>query len=201
MALKGPMPVFPSTTSSYSSYPAYPHDQLAAVVPIDDDILDRIDALTTPRARLAPASAIARHAHDRRARAAARLKLRAADGRMNGATYRDIAIAIYGAARIDIDPWKTSPLRDAVSPSPKPDWPSSMAAICTCFGIVSPSLRQQQGWGISQPKSPIHPAGGSPPPLSLSAADRQRPPTAHGGHPYDPIPPRSATLPADQGSR
>ena len=43
-----------------------------------------------------------------------RLKLRAADGRMNGATYREIAIAIYGAARIDPEPWKTSPLRDAV---------------------------------------------------------------------------------------
>jgi hypothetical protein len=42
-----------------------------------------------------------------------RLRLRAADGRINGATYREIAIAIYGAARIDSEPWKTSPLRDA----------------------------------------------------------------------------------------
>ena len=42
------------------------------------------------------------------------VKLRAADGHMNGATYREIAIAIYGAARVDTEPWRTSPLRDAV---------------------------------------------------------------------------------------
>jgi len=90
------------------------HDQLAAVVPIDDDILDRIDALT----RLARAWLQRPPLRDTRMTAEQRrrfrLKLRAADGRMNGATYRDIAIAIYGAARIDTDPWKTSPLRDAV---------------------------------------------------------------------------------------
>lgn len=42
-----------------------------------------------------------------------RLKLRAADGHMNGATYREIAAAIYGEGRVESDPWKTSPLRDA----------------------------------------------------------------------------------------
>ncbi|MFX8840879.1 DUF2285 domain-containing protein, partial [Acinetobacter baumannii] len=81
-----------------------------AVVPIDDDILDRIDALT----RLARAWLQRPPLRDTRMTAEQRrrfrLKLRAADGRMNGATYRDIAIAIYGAARIDTDPWKTSPL-------------------------------------------------------------------------------------------
>jgi len=90
-----------------------PGDQLAAVIPLDDDILDRIDALT----RLArtwlgrPPLPDTRMTVDQRRRF--RLRLRAADGRMNGATYRAIAIAIYGAARVDTEPWKTSPLRDA----------------------------------------------------------------------------------------
>ena len=33
---------------------------------------------------------------------------------MNGASYREIAVAIYGEARVNTEPWKTSPLRDAV---------------------------------------------------------------------------------------
>lgn len=93
---------------------ASPKDQLAAVIPIDDDILDRIDAL----ARLSRASLERPPLRDTRMtvdqRRRFRLRLRAADGRMNGATYREIAIAIYGAARVEADPWKTSPLRDAV---------------------------------------------------------------------------------------
>lgn len=39
--------------------------------------------------------------------------LQAVDGRMSGASYREIADAIFGAARVADDPWKTSPLRDA----------------------------------------------------------------------------------------
>jgi len=90
-----------------------PSDGLAAVIPIDDDILDRIDALSRlARAWLGrPPLRDTRMTTDRRRRF--RLRLRAADGRMNGATYREIAIAIYGAARVDPEPWKTSPLRDA----------------------------------------------------------------------------------------
>lgn len=93
---------------------ASPKDQLAAVIPIDDDILDRIDALARlSRAWLErPPLRDTRMTVDQRRRF--RLRLRAADGRMNGATYREIAIAIYGAARVETDPWKTSPLRDAV---------------------------------------------------------------------------------------
>jgi hypothetical protein len=91
-----------------------PHDPLAAIIPLDDDILDRIDALTRlSRAWLQrPPLRDTRMTAEQRRRF--RLKIRAADGRMNGATYREIAIAIYGAARIDTEPWKTSPLRDAV---------------------------------------------------------------------------------------
>ncbi|AZI35853.1 hypothetical protein NT2_10_00120 [Caenibius tardaugens NBRC 16725] len=93
---------------------ATPDDQLAALVPIDADIFDRIDALT----RMAyawsgrPSPRDTRMTADQRRRL--RLKLRAADGHMNGATYREIAIAFYGDVRVDADPWKTSPLRDAV---------------------------------------------------------------------------------------
>ncbi|MER9316320.1 DUF2285 domain-containing protein [Mesorhizobium sp. M0659] len=43
-----------------------------------------------------------------------RLMLRAADGRMNGATYRDIATVCYGIERVGATPWKTSSLRDTV---------------------------------------------------------------------------------------
>jgi hypothetical protein len=114
-----------SPEGSYSSLPdhdlqvlflpgTFPNDQLAAIVPFDDDLLDRIDALTRlSRAWLQrPPLRDARMTVEQRRRF--RLKLRAADGRMNGATYREIAIAIYGAARVDTEPWKTSPLRDAV---------------------------------------------------------------------------------------
>lgn len=91
-----------------------PADQLAALVPIDADIFDRIEALTR-MARIwfgRPPPRDTRMTPEQRRRF--RLKLRAADGHMNGATYREIAIAIYGAARVDTEPWKTSPLRDAV---------------------------------------------------------------------------------------
>jgi hypothetical protein len=91
-----------------------PDDQLAALVPFDPDVLDRIDALTR-MARIwlgRPPPRDTRITAEQRRRF--RLKLRATDGHMNGATYREIAIAIYGAARVDTEPWKTSPLRDAV---------------------------------------------------------------------------------------
>lgn len=91
-----------------------PNDQLAAVIPLDGDLLDRIDAL----ARLSRTWLERPSLHDTRMtvdqRRRFRLRLRAADGWMNGATYREIAVAIYGAARIDTEPWKTSALRDAV---------------------------------------------------------------------------------------
>jgi hypothetical protein len=89
-------------------------DQLAALVPFDADVFDRIDALTR-MARIwlgRPPSRDTRMTAEQRRRF--RLKLRAADGHMNGASYREIAVAIYGAARVDTEPWKTSPLRDAV---------------------------------------------------------------------------------------
>lgn len=43
-----------------------------------------------------------------------RLMMQASDGHANGASYREIATALYGHKRIAADPWKTSALRDAV---------------------------------------------------------------------------------------
>lgn len=40
--------------------------------------------------------------------------LQAADGRDHGASYREIANAIYGETRVSADSWKTSALRDTV---------------------------------------------------------------------------------------
>lgn len=38
--------------------------------------------------------------------------LRAVDARHDGASYREIAEALFGQARVADEPWKTSPLRD-----------------------------------------------------------------------------------------
>jgi hypothetical protein len=43
-----------------------------------------------------------------------RLMIQAVDGRANGASYREIAAALYGRERVGADPWKTSALRDTV---------------------------------------------------------------------------------------
>lgn len=39
--------------------------------------------------------------------------LRALDGRAGGAVHREVAEALWGAARVAAEPWKTSSLRDA----------------------------------------------------------------------------------------
>lgn len=90
-----------------------PSTPLAALIPLDRDSLDRIDALS----RLYRALYRLPVPPDRRVTAQQRRRLksmlRAADGRSHGASYRDIAEAIYGAASVAAYPWKTSPLRDS----------------------------------------------------------------------------------------
>jgi len=86
---------------------------LAALIPLDTDILGRLEALsrfwrTLQGGRVPPDTRMT--AQQRRR---LRLMVRAADGRRNGASYRDIAIALYGRERVASDPWKTSALRDA----------------------------------------------------------------------------------------
>ncbi|MHA7772204.1 DUF2285 domain-containing protein [Roseibium sp. M-1] len=90
------------------------NDPLAALIPFDDDTLDRLDATSRLwrawRGRVVPRDT--RMTDDQRRRL--RLKLQAADGRMNGASYREIAYAIFGRTRVAAEVWKTSSLRDAV---------------------------------------------------------------------------------------
>jgi hypothetical protein len=92
---------------------AAPDQALAAVIPLDTDAPDRLDAvsrllraLTTP-----PPPADLRVTPQRRRRL--RHMLRAFDGRASRATYREIAEVMFGASRVASDAWKTSPLRDA----------------------------------------------------------------------------------------
>jgi hypothetical protein len=93
---------------------ADPDAPLAALIPLDAETLDRIEAVTRAwrawNGRVIPRDT--RLTLDQRRRL--RLKIRAADGRTNGASYREIGIAIFGEARVFAEPWKTSSLRDTV---------------------------------------------------------------------------------------
>ncbi|TPM34706.1 DUF2285 domain-containing protein [Mesorhizobium sp. B2-3-4] len=91
-----------------------PHGHLAALIPLDTETLGRIEALTRFWRSLQgrPTPSDTRMTPQQRRRF--RLMIQAADGHSNGASYRDIAIALYGFKRVAADPWKTSALRDAV---------------------------------------------------------------------------------------
>lgn len=89
-------------------------DPISVIVPLDALGLDRIEALSRlwrslHGHKVPPESRMT--AQQRR-----RLKnmLRAVDGRMNDADYREIAEVIFGVERVAAEPWKTSALRDAV---------------------------------------------------------------------------------------
>ncbi|WP_366930078.1 DUF2285 domain-containing protein [Mesorhizobium sp.] len=87
---------------------------VAALIPLDAQTLGRIEALTrfwrSWQGRPVPPDTRMTSQQRRRFR----LMMQAADGRSTGASYRDIAIALYGLSRVAADPWKTSALRDAV---------------------------------------------------------------------------------------
>ncbi|WP_247657751.1 DUF2285 domain-containing protein [Aquabacter sp. L1I39] len=91
-----------------------PGASIAALIPFDDDMPCRIEALN----RLWHAQCGKRIPPDtrmtRQQRGRLRLMLQACDGRNRGASYRDIAEAIFGTERVAADPWKTSPLRDRI---------------------------------------------------------------------------------------
>lgn len=87
---------------------------VVALIPLDADMLGRLETLTRlwrslggrkppPDTRMTPQQ---RHR--------LRRMIQAADGRMNGASYREIALAIYGDARVSAEPWKTSTIRASV---------------------------------------------------------------------------------------
>ncbi|MGX8009067.1 DUF2285 domain-containing protein [Mesorhizobium sp. ORM8.1] len=87
---------------------------LAALIPLDSQTQGRIEALVRfwRGHRKRPVPADTRMTVQQRRRL--RLMLQAADARTNGASYREIATACYGAGRVDANPWKTSSLRDTV---------------------------------------------------------------------------------------
>ena len=87
---------------------------LAAQIPLDRDALDRLGALTriwsALRGRSVPRDGRLTPQQWRRMK----LMLQVADGRADGASYRDVAVAIFGHARVAAEAWKTSALRDMV---------------------------------------------------------------------------------------
>lgn len=93
---------------------AQPGMPLTALIPLDESCSERIAALT----RLSQVVKGHLPTADTRLTLQRRLRLRrmlqAVDGQMAGATYRDIANAIYGESRVAKDTWKTSSLRDSV---------------------------------------------------------------------------------------
>ncbi len=87
---------------------------MAVQIPLDHDALDRIGALTglwmALRGRAVPQDGRLTPQQWRRMK----LMLQVVDGREAGASYRDLAIAIFGQERIAGEAWRTSALRDMV---------------------------------------------------------------------------------------
>ncbi|MBA4788633.1 MAG: DUF2285 domain-containing protein [Rhizobiales bacterium] len=105
-ASAAPLPLFLSIVE--------PGAPIAALIPFDDDLPGRIEALNRlwHARRRKPVPPDTRMTSQQRGRL--RLMLQACDGRSRGASYRAIAEAIFGTERVAADPWKTSPLRDRV---------------------------------------------------------------------------------------
>lgn len=87
-------------------------EPLAALIPIDADTQGRIETLTRFwRSTLKrPIPTDTRMTPMQRQRL--RRILQAVDGRLNGATYREIAEVLFGIERLSLDHWKSSSLRD-----------------------------------------------------------------------------------------
>jgi hypothetical protein len=90
-----------------------PDAPLAALVPLDNCCLDRIEALIRLWQSCRQRAVIADTRITAQQRSRLRLMLQAIDGRDNGASYRQIANTLYGEKRVADDPWKTSALRDS----------------------------------------------------------------------------------------
>ena len=86
---------------------------LALALPLDDDLSIRVPAALRLWARIVRGNpgtsplALTRQRHDR-----LMLMLRALDGHLADASYREIAQVLFGARRLEDEPWKTSSLRD-----------------------------------------------------------------------------------------
>ncbi len=88
-------------------------EPLAALIPLDLDGLDRLEAVQRLLKSLLGRAVPADTRLTKQQRRRIRHMLQAVDGRMNGASYREIAGVIYGVSRVASDPWKSSALRDA----------------------------------------------------------------------------------------
>ncbi|WP_307273560.1 DUF2285 domain-containing protein [Labrys wisconsinensis] len=84
------------------------------LIPLGDDTLGHIEAATRFWQSLRGRPSVKDTRITKQQRRRLRLMLQATDGREHGASYREIAQAIFGDTRVSADPWKTSPLRDAV---------------------------------------------------------------------------------------
>ncbi len=93
--------------------PAAPDQPVAALVPLGADGLDRIEAVTRLWRALNKRSVPPDGRLTLQQRRRLRHRLQAVDGHMHGASYREIAAAIYGASRVGEAAWKTSALRDS----------------------------------------------------------------------------------------
>ena len=87
---------------------------MAAIIPLDENVLLRVAGLLRLRRRLAGKSpGPTPRGWDLTARLRQRLVLmvRALDGHQAQASYREIALALYGPAAVARYPWKTSWVR------------------------------------------------------------------------------------------
>ena len=91
-----------------------PGEPVAALIPLDADTPGRIEALIrlwrAQQGRSVPPDTRMTMQQRRRLR----LMMQAADGRANGASYREIAAVLFGRERVASELWKTSALRDMV---------------------------------------------------------------------------------------
>ncbi|RWH47165.1 MAG: DUF2285 domain-containing protein [Mesorhizobium sp.] len=88
---------------------------VAALVPLDADGFDRIEGIDRLLRVLQGRPVRDDRRLTRQKKRRHRHMLQATDGRMNGATYREIAGVIFGVDRAASEPWKTSALRDTTS--------------------------------------------------------------------------------------
>lgn len=94
---------------------AAPNQPLAVIMPLDDDLPTRAEAALRLWARIEGRGAdhgreplaLTRQRRDRLI-----LILRALDGHLAEASYREIAEVLFGADRVEREAWKTSSLRD-----------------------------------------------------------------------------------------
>jgi hypothetical protein len=85
----------------------------AAVIPLGPEGFDRLEAVARLLSSLHGRSIPADTRLTRQQRHRARRMLQAVDGRLSGASYRDIAATLFGTRDLADEPWKTSSRRFA----------------------------------------------------------------------------------------